>query len=80
MDGSMKAAVFPEPVCEETIRSRPSRAAGMACAWDRSWFGVARIGERFQHGRVKANLFKSHQFLSSKWSRVSCREGKSRTQ
>ena len=30
--GSMKAAVLPEPVCEETIRSRPASMAGMACA------------------------------------------------
>src|SRR5690606_38432391 len=31
--GSMKAAVLPLPVCEETIRSWPSRALGMAAAW-----------------------------------------------
>ncbi|MNT32980.1 hypothetical protein D3C72_1688880 [compost metagenome] len=30
-DGSMKAAVLPEPVCDETSRSRPSIAAGIAC-------------------------------------------------
>src|SRR3546814_2088355 len=31
--GSMKAAVLPLPVCEETIRSWPARALGMAAAW-----------------------------------------------
>src|SRR5690554_2764875 len=30
--GSMKAAVLPLPVCEETIRSLPARAMGMAAA------------------------------------------------
>ena len=30
--GSMKAAVLPEPVCEQAMMSRPSMAAGTTCA------------------------------------------------
>ena len=40
---------------------------------DRGRFGVARVGERLEDGRMQADFFKSHQFLSSKWSRVSFR-------
>ncbi len=31
--GSMKAAVFPVPVCADPIRSRPSSAMGIASCW-----------------------------------------------
>ena len=31
--GNMKAAVLPLPVCEETIKSAPAKAAGIAASW-----------------------------------------------
>jgi hypothetical protein len=56
----MKAAVLPEPVCEETIRSRPVEGSGNGLSLNRRRFAVAGVGQCFEDGRVKADFCKSH--------------------
>jgi hypothetical protein len=50
--GKAKAAVFPLPVSASPIKSRPSRASGIDCAW----IGVGALYPRAVHASQRESI------------------------